>query len=151
MGIRVLDEGDGGVDDLAEVVRRDVGRHADGDAARSVDEQLRELRREDRRLDLGVVVVRDEVDGLLVDVGEQLDRDARQAALGVTHGGGESPSTAAVVALAVDERVPQAEVLGHADERVVHGESPCGWYLPSTSPTTRAHFLCAPLGPIFCS
>lgn len=25
-------------------------------------------------------------------------------------------------------------------------ESPCGWYLPMTSPTTRAHFLCAPSG-----
>ena len=34
---------DRGVDDLAEVVRRDVRRHADGDAARAVDEQVREL------------------------------------------------------------------------------------------------------------
>ncbi len=28
-----IDERDAGVDDLGEVVRRDVGRHADGDAA----------------------------------------------------------------------------------------------------------------------
>ncbi len=24
--------------------------------------------------------------------------------------------------------------------------SPCGWYLPITSPTTRAHFLALPVG-----
>jgi hypothetical protein len=29
--------------------------------------------------------------------------------------------------------------------------SPCGWYLASTSPTTRAHFLKGPVAPIFCS
>ena len=32
--LRVIDERDRGVDDLAEVVRRDVGRHADGDPGR---------------------------------------------------------------------------------------------------------------------
>ena len=36
------------VDDLAEIVRRDVGRHADGDAAGAVDQQVREARRQDR-------------------------------------------------------------------------------------------------------
>ena len=46
-----------GVDHLAEVVRRDVGRHADGDAAGAVDEQVRELRRQHRRLLQAVVVV----------------------------------------------------------------------------------------------
>ena len=35
--------------DLAQVVRRDVGRHADRDAGRAVDQQVREPRRQDRR------------------------------------------------------------------------------------------------------
>ena len=38
------------VDDLAQIVRRDVGRHADGDAAGAVDQQVREARRQHRRL-----------------------------------------------------------------------------------------------------
>ena len=50
-GIGVVDEVDRGVDDLAEVVRRDVGGHADGDALAAVDEQVGEPRRQDRRLD----------------------------------------------------------------------------------------------------
>src|SRR3546814_2614112 len=38
------------VDHFAEVMRRNIGRHADRDAARAVDEQVREARREHRRL-----------------------------------------------------------------------------------------------------
>ena len=70
--LRVVDEGDRGVDDLAEVVRRDVGGHADGDARGAVDEQVRQLGRQDRRLLLRPVVVVHEVDRVLVDVGEHL-------------------------------------------------------------------------------
>ena len=45
-GLRVVDQVDRGVDDLAEVVRRDVRGHADGDALAAVDEQVGEARRE---------------------------------------------------------------------------------------------------------
>ena len=37
----LLDHPDHAVDDLAQVVRRDVGGHADGDAGRAVDQQVR--------------------------------------------------------------------------------------------------------------
>src|SRR3989338_5394487 len=36
--VRIVDEIDGGVDDLAEIVRRDIGRHPDRDAERAVEE-----------------------------------------------------------------------------------------------------------------
>ena len=68
---RIFDQRHAGIDHLAEIVRRDVGRHADRDAARAVDQQVREARREDERLFLGAVVVRLEVDRVLVDVLEQ--------------------------------------------------------------------------------
>ena len=54
----IVDQRDRRVDHLAEIVRRDVGRHADGDAAGAVDQQVREARRQDHRLLLGAVVVR---------------------------------------------------------------------------------------------
>ncbi|MHC2325876.1 hypothetical protein ACVI3S_003896 [Bradyrhizobium diazoefficiens] len=115
----VVDQRDAGVDDLAEIVRRDVGRHADRDAAGAVDEKVRELGRQDRRLGLVVVVVRLEVDGILVDVGQQSQRRLRQARLGVTIGGRGIAVDRAEIALAVDQRHAHREVLRHADHGVV--------------------------------
>jgi len=42
LDLGVVDERDRRGDDLAQVVRRDVRRHADGDPGRAVDEQVRE-------------------------------------------------------------------------------------------------------------
>ena len=108
------------VDDLAEIVRRDVGRHADGDAGRAVDQQVGDARRQDQRLPNGVVVVGAEVDGFLVDVGQHLAGDARHADLGVAHRRRRIAVDRAEVALAVDQRVAQGEVLRHAHDGVVH-------------------------------
>ena len=117
--LRVVDEGDRGVDDLAEVVWRDVRGHPDGDPRRAVDQQVRQLGREDRRLLLRPVVVVDEVDRLLVDVGEHLGGDRGQARLRVAHRRGAVAVDRAEVALPVDERVAHREVLGEPDEGVV--------------------------------
>ena len=81
----IVDQRDAGVDDFAEIVRRDVGRHADGDAAGAVDQKVRKLRRQDRRLVLGIVVVGLEIDGVLVDIVEHRERRSRQARFGVAH------------------------------------------------------------------
>ena len=48
---------DAGVDDLGEIVRRNVGGHADGDAAGAVDDQVRECAGSTVGLDAGVVEV----------------------------------------------------------------------------------------------
>ena len=66
-----------------EVVRRDVGGHADRDAAAAVDQQVREPRREHDRLLGAAVVGRLTVDGVLVDLAEQLHRQRREPRLGV--------------------------------------------------------------------
>src|SRR4030067_623183 len=66
-----------GVGRLAQVVWRLVRGHADRVAARSVDQQVREARRQDGRLLLVPVEVRDEVDGLGLDVAEELHRHRR--------------------------------------------------------------------------
>ena len=42
MRVRLLDQQNGRVDDLGQIVRRDVGGHAHRDAGRSVDQQVRE-------------------------------------------------------------------------------------------------------------
>ena len=109
-----------GVHHFIQVVRRDVGRHAHGDAAGAVDEQVGQLARQDQGLFFGAVVVRAEVDGFLVDVGQHLVRDLGQADFGVTHGGGIVAVHRTEVALAVDQHVAHGEVLGHAHDRVVN-------------------------------
>ena len=111
---------------LAEVVRRDVRGHADRDPRRAVDEQVRQLRGQDRGLAQPAVVVVDEVDGLLLDVGEHLVGDRRHPRLGVAHRRRRVAVDRAEVALPVDERVAQAEVLGHAHERLVQGQVAVG-------------------------
>ena len=70
----------------------------------------------------GAVVVGDEVDRLLVDAGHQLEGQRGQPALGVAHGRRALVRAGAPeVAVAVDERVAQAEVLDHAGQGVVDG------------------------------
>ena len=72
---RVADQRHQRLDDLAQVVRRDVGRHADGDAGAAVDQQLRNGGRQHDRLAQGGVVVVAEVDGLVANVAQQLFGD----------------------------------------------------------------------------
>jgi hypothetical protein len=62
--------------DLAEVMRRDVRRHTDGDPRGTVDKKVREPRRQHGRLAPRLVVVGNEVDGVGIDVAQHLRRDA---------------------------------------------------------------------------
>ena len=69
---RIIQHADAGVYDLGEVVRRDIRRHADGDTAGAVDQQVRESGGQDARLLAALVKVRIPVDGLFVDVAQHL-------------------------------------------------------------------------------
>ena len=119
-GVGVVDQQLDRLRHLAQVVRRDVGRHADGDAARAVDEEVRDPRGKDGRLLEPVVVVGLEGDGVLVDVVEHRDGDARQAGFGVPVCRRGIAVHRAEVALSVHQRIAQREVLHHAHHRVVH-------------------------------
>ena len=104
---------------LAQVVGRDVRRHPDRDPGGAVDEQVRKPGRQHNRLLLRLVVVGAEVDGVGVDVAQHLGGEAREARLGVSHGGWWVVVDRAEVALPVDQRVTQREVLRHAGQGVV--------------------------------
>ncbi len=121
VGLVVVERPVDGLGDLAQVVRRDVGGHTDGDAAGTVDEQVRDPARQDRRLLRLAVVVRDEIDCVVVDLADHLHGQRRHPALGVTHRGRAVVAAGTEVALAVDERVAQRPRLRHAHEGVVDG------------------------------
>ena len=67
-----------------------------------------------------VVVVGPEVDGVLVEIGQHLAGDGAHARFGIALGRRRVAVHRAEVALAVDQRVAQRELLRHAHQRVVH-------------------------------
>ena len=108
-----------GVDHLAQIVWRDVGGHADGDAARAIDQEIGEARREHRRLTAAAVIVIDEVDGILVEIIEQRVRHAGQTRFGIAHRGWRIGVHATEVALTVDQRQAHRPILGHTRQRII--------------------------------
>ena len=117
-GLRVHEQVLGGLDHLAEVVRRHVRRHADRDARGAVDEQVRERGGQHAGLHDLVVVVRDEVDDVLAEALGHRHRRLGQTRLGVPRGGGPVVERAEV-AVPVDERHAHGERLRQADQGVV--------------------------------
>ena len=118
--VGILDQLEQRVADFAEIVRRDIRRHPNRDSVRAIDQQIRNLRRQNFRLLLRAVEVIDEIDGILVDIGQHPLGQSRQAAFGVAIGGGRVAVDRAEIALAVDQRVTHAEGLRHAHQRIVH-------------------------------
>jgi hypothetical protein len=107
------------VRDFFGVVRRNVRGHADRDARRAVDEQVRHRRRQHHGLELGTVVIGPKMNGILFDLLQQLVGERRQTALGVAHGRRCIAVQRAEVARTVDHQRAQAEGLCHTHQRVV--------------------------------
>jgi len=128
-GLGVFDEMDQGVDHLAQIVGRDVGGHAHGDARRAVDQQVGQFRWQHQRFGQGLVVVGAEVDRFLLDVGEHLLRQPRHPDFGVAHGRGGVAVDGAEIPLAVHQRAAHGEVLLHADDGVIDGHVAVGMVL----------------------
>ncbi len=119
-GLPVVQHADGGVDDLPQVVGRDVGGHAHGDAAGAVHQQVGEAAGQHPGLLPALVEVGVPVHRLLLDVPEHLVGDLGHAGLGVTVGGRGVAVDGAEVAVALHQAVAHGEVLAQADHGVVH-------------------------------
>ena len=117
--LRIVDQEQRGVAQFGRVVRRDRGRHADGDALRTVRQQIGERRRQYHRLLSGAVIARAEIDRVLVDTVEQKSRDFGQPRFRVAHGGGVIAVDVAKIALPVDQRIALGEVLRQPHHGVV--------------------------------
>ena len=116
----MLDHVAQGLHDLDQVVRGDVGGHADGDAGGAVDDQVGDSGRQHARLGLAGVVVGPEVDGVLEDAVGHRHRRRRHPALGVSHRR-RRVVRRAEVSVAVDRRQPHRPRLGHPYQGVVDG------------------------------
>ena len=116
---RIVDISEAGVDHFAQIVRRDIRRHADGDAARAVDEQIRKAGGKNDRLAFGAVVIVLEMHRVLVDIFGQHVRDLGAARFGVAHRRRRIAIDGAEIALPVDERRAHGEILRHANQGVI--------------------------------
>ena len=117
--VRVVDKGQRGIHHLAQVMRRDVGRHADGDPARAIDQHVRETRRQNRGFAVLAVIVVLKVDRVLVDIGQQESGGLVHAHFGIAHRGGVIAIHRAEVALTVQKRQRHREILRHPHQRVI--------------------------------
>ena len=104
---------------FTHVVRRNVGGHTHGDTRRTIAQQVRESCRKHGRLLRLAIVVRQEIDGVFVDVAHHFHGKRSHTAFGVTHCCGRIVTGGAEVALAVDQRVTHRPRLCHTHQRVV--------------------------------
>ncbi len=108
--------------DLAHVVRRNVGRHAHGDARGPVQEHVRQPRRHELGLLERAVEIRAPFHRSLFQLGKEGLGERRHPRLGVAHGGERLGIVLrAPVPLAVDQRIPQAERLRHEHHGLIAG------------------------------
>ncbi len=113
-GLGLVEQAHAGAGHFAQVVRRHVGGHAHGDAGGAVEQDVRQARRQHSRLLQGAVKVRHPVHGALAQLAEQHFGVARQACLGITHGGERLRIVRGPpVTLPIDQRIAVAERLRH--------------------------------------
>ena len=119
---RIGDERAAGGNDFAEVVRQEVSRHADGNAAAAVQEDIRQAGGQARRFLQGAVEVCHPFDRALFEFGKQRFGITGQAAFGVAHRReGFGVVSAAPVALAINQRVAVGKILRHQHHRLIAG------------------------------
>ena len=136
--VGVLHQGDHAADDFAQVVRRDVGRHADRDTGRAVHQQVGEAGGQYDRLLTLLIEVRLEIDRVFLDVRQHivcqlghaglgitvccqhLHGDLAQSCLCISHGRCAVAVHGTEVAVTVDQRIVQRERLRHTHHRVVN-------------------------------
>ncbi len=118
--IGIFDIGDTGVDHLAEIMRRNISRHTNRDTTGTIDQHIRIACGQNHRFFGLFVIVGLEIDGVLVDIGQQAFRRLGQTGLGVTHGRSRIAIHRAEIALTVNQWKAHGEILRHPHHGVVN-------------------------------
>ncbi len=118
----ILQQGDTGIGNFPQIVRRNVGCHAHGDARRTIQQQVRQSRRQNLRLFHRAVKVGLPVHRTVRELGQQHVRVAGEFRLGVAHSRERLRIVLrAPVALPVDDRIAIRERLCHQHHGFVAG------------------------------
>jgi hypothetical protein len=108
------------LDQLIQIVRRNVGGHAHRDPRRAIRQQVRKGCGHHHRLFQRAVIVRTEIDRVFGQPFHQAFGNRGQARFGIARGGGVIAVDVAKVALPVDQRVAHVEILRQTRHRVVN-------------------------------
>ena len=130
----IVHQRDGGVDNFGEIVRRNLGRHADGDAVGAVDQQIRNACGKNVGLDFAAVVVGAEVDGLFVEIFEQRGGDLRELGFGVAVGRRRISIDRAEIALS---ELPAGSACSRSAPGAPTRRRPRGCHADGTCPSLR--------------
>ena len=117
----IVQHADAGVDDLGQVMGRDIGRHTYCNAGGAVYQQIGETAGQHPGLLPGLVKVGVPVHGVLFNVPQQLLGDLGHPRLGVTVGSGGVSINGAEVSVSVHQRIAHGKVLRQTDHCVIYG------------------------------
>ncbi len=116
---RIVDHGHTAIDDFRQIMRRNIGRHADRDTAGTIDQEVRIACGKHLGLAGGAVIRVLKIDRFLVDVFQKLVSAFGEPRLGIAHGRRRIAVDGAEIALTVDKRQAHGPVLRHAHQRVI--------------------------------
>ncbi len=105
------------VDYFAQIMRGHVRRHAHGDTGAAIDEQIGKCRRKNYRFAARLVVVRDEIDGVLFHVLHEEGSQVSHPGFRIPHGRRRVPFDGAEISLAIDQTLTHRPRLCHVNER----------------------------------
>ena len=117
--IGIFDQRLTGIDHFAQIVRRNVRRHTDGNTASTIDQHVWKTCRQNSRFAFFPIVVVDEIDGLLVQIAGHERRDLIKARFRITHGRSTIAVHGAEITLTVNQRQRHRKVLSHTHQRVI--------------------------------
>ena len=107
--------------DFGEIVRRNFGGHAHGNARCAVEQHHRQPRRQVHRFFECAIVIGHEIYRAHIDFRQQQFGNRREPRFGVAHRCGAIAIARAEVADAVDQRIAQGKILRHTHHRIVSG------------------------------
>ena len=119
-GLGVIQYTDAGIDDLPQIVGRDIGGHANGNAGGAVHQQVGEAGGEDPGLPSGLVKVGVPVHGFFVDIPEHFLGNTGQPGLRITVGGRGISVHGTKVAVAVHQHIAHGKILCQTHQSVIY-------------------------------
>ena len=116
---RIVDIGATTVDDLAQIVRRNIGSHTHGNTISAINKKVGNFRRHHGRLLKGIIEVVDHINGLLLKIVHRTFANLGEAAFRITHSSGRIAVDRTEVTLAVNKFVAHVPILSHTHQRAV--------------------------------
>ena len=112
------------MNDIPQIVRRNICCHTDRNTCRSVYQKVRVARRKYGRFFFCFIKVRGKVNGIFVDVPNHLHGNFRKPCLCVSHGGSTVSIHRTKVTMSVDKWISGRPWLRHVDKCPVNGAVP---------------------------